>query len=185
MKLSLNYGTDTIEVTIPSERLAGIIQPRESVSQQTEEELVLQALRAPISSKPLEKIVRRGEKTTIVVPDRTRHCQTRVFLPILVQKLNACGIADRDIRILLANGTHTPHSEKQKIDILGKEIYDRLKVYDHDCRNQKDLVFLGRTARGIPVYLHKLVVKAERLIVTGSILHHYFAGFGGGPKLIN
>jgi len=34
------------------------------------------------------------------------------------------------------------------------------------------------------VYVNSLVVQADRRILTGSVVHHWFAGFGGGKKAL-
>jgi nickel-dependent lactate racemase len=62
------------------------------------------------------------------------------------------------------------------------EIYGRIRVADHDCEDPGKLVYLGKTSAGIEVEVSRKVVEADRLILTGVIGFHYFAGFGGGRK---
>jgi nickel-dependent lactate racemase len=44
------------------------------------------------------------------------------------------------------------------------------------------MIDLGVTRNGTPIVLNKLVLEAGRIIVTGSVEPHYFAGFTGGRK---
>lgn len=43
---------------------------------------------------------------------------------------------------------------------------------------------MGQSERGTPIYINKRVVEADRVILTGGIVFHLFAGFGGGAKSI-
>ena len=43
---------------------------------------------------------------------------------------------------------------------------------------------VGDTSRGTPVYIDKRACEADRVIVTGSVVLHYFGGFGGGRKAV-
>ena len=45
-------------------------------------------------------------------------------------------------------------------------------------------MFIGRTSNGIHVSINKKAVSADRLILTGAIGFHYFAGFSGGRKSV-
>ena len=44
----------------------------------------------------------------------------------------------------------------------------------------EELVDLGNTPDGLPVEINRTVIESDRIIVTGTIGLHYFAGFGGG-----
>jgi nickel-dependent lactate racemase len=46
------------------------------------------------------------------------------------------------------------------------------------------LTYIGETKRGTPIFVNNLVADAENIIICGTVVHHYFAGYGGGPKMI-
>jgi nickel-dependent lactate racemase len=46
------------------------------------------------------------------------------------------------------------------------------------------MVSLGKTSRGTEVSVNRLAVEADRLILTGGVIYHYMAGYGGGRKSI-
>ena len=59
-----------------------------------------------------------------------------------------------------------------------------MRLLQHDARDNRALVEVGRLATGEPVRLHRAAVDADLLVAVSTVQHHYFAGFGGGPKLV-
>jgi lactate racemase len=176
--IDLKCGEKSYPLDLAPERVLAVLRPQVAEAAGTPEELVTWALegcQAAISA------FEPGEKVVIVTSDVTRPTGSEVYLPILVDRLNAAGIEDRDIEIVIALGIHRKQSESEHRKILG-ELYGRIAVYDHDCDDPGALVYLGDTASGIPVELNRRVAEAERLILTGAVTFHYFAGFGGGRK---
>jgi len=54
----------------------------------------------------------------------------------------------------------------------------------NDSRDRGVLVDVGELRRGVPLRLHRSAVEAGLLVTVGTVRHHYFAGFGGGPKMV-
>ena len=142
---------------------------------------IQKALQDPIGSPPLKEICRAGEKVVIVTSDITRYTASERYLPVLVDELNRAGIANDDIEIVIALGIHRKQTEAEHREILGP-LFGRIKVSDHECDDRKELVDLGSTASGLPVRVNRTVAEADRIVVTGTVGLHYFAGFGGGRK---
>ncbi|PLX90553.1 MAG: hypothetical protein C0619_09210 [Desulfuromonas sp.] len=145
------------------------------------ETLVRRALTSPLGTPPLAELCRPGERVAIVTSDITRYTGSEHYLPILVEELNRIGIEDRAIEIIIALGIHRKQTGGEHRKILGS-LYGRIAVYDHECDDPDQLVDLGTTDSGIPVLINRRVVEADRVIVTGTVGFHYFAGFGGGRK---
>ena len=61
-------------------------------------------------------------------------------------------------------------------------MFARYRVLEHDADDQANLVFVGRTSRGNNVYVNKKVAEADRVILTGGVIHHAMSGFGGGAR---
>ena len=80
-----------------------------------------------------------------------------------------------DIEIVVARGSHRKQSAEEHRKILGP-LYGRINVYDHECDDQRELADLGMTSSGLPVQINRRVVAADRVIATGTIGLHYFAG---------
>ncbi len=122
---------------------------------------------------------------TILVSDAYRKTAIDRILPTLVANLRSRGVDDTQIRFLFASGIHRAPSSDQQRAILGDEIASRhhFGVHTHDPY-ANDHVFLGTTSRGTPVEINRLAVESDHVIVTGTVVLHYFGGFGGGRKAI-
>jgi nickel-dependent lactate racemase len=105
------------------------------------------------------------------------------MLPVVVARLQDAGIDRTRVSIVLANGTHPPVREEQARALLGDELAD-IGIEQHDCRDVSRLLPVGETSFGNLIRLNRTVVESELLITIGCIRHHYFAGFGGGPKMV-
>lgn len=176
-KAMLKYGSETLSLELQAQFLTG--SSYDDLPDPTDE--ISRALANPIASQLLEEIVAAGERVVIVTSDITRYTGSEVYLPILVEELNRCGIADRDIEIVIALGIHRKQTADEHRKILGS-LYGRIAVYDHECDDPQQLVDLGQTSSGLPVQINRRVMSADRVIVTGTIGLHYFAGYGGGRK---
>jgi len=176
--IPLKYGTVTVPCRLPG---AQLLVPRELEPSVAAQNLVEAALDAPLGTAPLEALIRLGERVLIVTSDITRATGSEVYLPILVRRLNALGVTDADIEILIALGIHRRQTEAEHQKILGP-LYGRVRVTDHDCDDPAQLAELGTTPSGLPLALNRRLLEADRVIVTGTAGFHYFAGFGGGRK---
>ena len=143
---------------------------------------VRSALANPIGAPTLGKILHSGERVAVLVNDITRQVNSEVFLPILIDEINACGVPDRDIFIVFALGLHRQQSPEEQRRIVGKEVARRIALHDHDCHNRENLVNLGRTSRGNHIWVNRRVDEADRVILTGEIIYHQIAGYSGGRK---
>jgi lactate racemase len=139
---------------------------------------------APINSQTLEEIVNPNETVLIVVPDATRAAAAGQIVNLLVRRLIANGTAPYDIRIIFATGIHRPVTEAEKAEILTPFIVQRMKILDHNARDLSGILRIGETKRGIPIELNRALVEHDHVILIGGVMFHYFAGFGGGRKMI-
>ncbi|MCF6178727.1 MAG: nickel-dependent lactate racemase [Geopsychrobacter sp.] len=179
MRIKLKYADGIQAGKIPFK--VPFLQARLPALKLNPQTLVRQALDGSLGGQTFTEIFAAGEQVVIVTSDITRYTGSEIYLPLLVEKLNACGIADKDISILIALGIHRPQSAAEHRTILGS-LYGRIAVFDHACDDPAQLIDLGITTGGVPVSINRRLVEAERVIVTGTVGFHYFAGFGGGPK---
>ena len=136
------------------------------------------------------RLIRRFEKApldlgspTVVVADKTRLCEYQRYLPVLLDQMVAAGASPDRIDIYIAYGTHRPQSVEESRRAYGP-VFDAFNWAHHRSSDPGAFVELGHTRRGTPVRLRKDIMAASCLITFGAISHHYFAGFGGGRKLI-
>ncbi|MCP4747532.1 MAG: DUF2088 domain-containing protein [Desulfobacteraceae bacterium] len=137
--------------------------------------------------RDLESYLAKAElnlgRPVIVVADKTRLCGYKEYLPVLADALLARGADAGTIRFLIAYGAHDRQSDAECEHCYG-QLYSRFKWIHHQCDAQLEFVERGRTRRGTPIRIRPDVMDASCLITFGAISHHYFAGYGGGRKLI-
>jgi len=145
--------------------------------------LVAAALDAPLDGPPLEARCRGAGSATLVVPDATRDAALPEVLPVVLARLSAAGLDPRRITVLVACGTHPAVGESELVALLGP-IPDGVSVRQHDARDGANLVTIGELEPGVPLRVDRSVVEAGAVVTVGTVRHHYFAGFGGGPKMV-
>ncbi len=183
-KYNFKYGKTEIPFEINADFVLGELKIKEHPPLSDPEKAIKEALRHPIQSPPLREIVRPGQKVAFLVNDSTRVANSHVFMPILLDELNAAGIPDEDMFIIFAVGAHRLVPKEEMIQLVGEKVAKRIKMYNNDAHDSSQFNYLGITSRGTPIYFHKKVVEADHIILTGSIVYHFFAGFGGGRKAL-
>ncbi len=180
--LGFRYGAGAVPVSVPENIPHDTLDANPLPALGDAPAAVRAALSHPIGTPPLRQVVRPGERVTILVNDITRLVRSDVFLPVLLDELNAAGVTDGDIAIIFALGIHRHQSEEERREIVGHEVARRIALYDHDCNDRERLVLIGRTSRGNPVWINRRVWESERVILTGEIIYHLIAGYSGGRK---
>jgi nickel-dependent lactate racemase len=117
----------------------------------------------------------------VVVPDNTRPCPLPNILPLIVNRLQRAGA--QSITVITANGTHTAMPDDALRRHIGASIFDFCQVIQHDAHDAL-VSDVGTTRRGTRVLMNPLVMEADGLLVISPVQHHYFAGMGGGPKML-
>ena len=178
--MELKYGDNVFPLALPSGCRQEVIRVAPPQPAATPAGLVTAALddcAAQVAQ------IRPGERVVIVTSDITRYTGSEIYLPLLVENLNRIGVRDQDITIVIALGIHRKQTEVEHRKILGA-LYGRIRVQDHECDDPGKLVLVGVTSNGIEVVINRTVAEADKVILTGTIGFHYFAGFGGGRKSI-
>ena len=145
---------------------------------------VLDAIYHPIASEPIDKLVKPGMKVAFICNDSTRVANTHDFMPILVDEMNKLGVKDEDMKIVFALGTHRAMSHEEMVEQVSEGVAARLKMYNSDCNKHEDFNYFGATSYGTPVLINKLICDVDLVIMTGTVVYHFFSGFGGGRKAV-
>lgn len=182
MRVDLKYGRQGLAVDLPDS--AEVLSTRFVPGLADEPGEILEALRNPIASPPLESLVKPGDRVVVVHTDITRATPNDRLLPVLLDELHLAGITAEDIILLNGLGTHRPQTEAELRMMLGDQIVDKYRCIQHDCNDDDNLVSLGETSLGNPVRVNREYMGADVRILTGFIEPHFFAGFSGGPKAI-
>jgi nickel-dependent lactate racemase len=145
--------------------------------------VVAGALDRPLDGQPLETLAQGRRQATVIVPDATRRAALPEVLPQVLRRLERGGVRTSSINILVACGTHPPADPESLRQLLGP-LPPEVRVLQHDSRDEGALVAVGELRPGLPLRLHREVVNCDLLVTVGTVRHHYFAGFGGGPKMV-
>lgn len=178
MDLEITYAGGSVPLSIPDERLLGMLEPPARAEAATGGELE-RAVAAPLGRPPLGGFAAAGEAVLVLVNDATRPTPTASMLSALWDT-----IGDWDLSFLVATGTHADPSRDDCRRIFGGH-WDaiRHRVFFHDAGDSGGLTRVGTTAAGTRVSLNKLALRADRILVLGSVESHYFAGYTGGRKI--
>ena len=179
--LELAYGHGHQTVSISKERLLGLFSTTAETQGGDETTILRAALDNPVNSPPLRDLVRPGQRVVIVTSDLTRPCPSERLLPPVLDELSAAGVPDQDITVVAALGLHRPMTEDELKQMVGPDVYRRVRVINHD---PEETIRLGETSRGTPVEIFRPVVEADVRICLGNLEFHYFAGYSGGAKAI-
>jgi len=161
-----------------------LLAPRESESRPLTDAEIGAALDAPIDSPPLEDLVATGESVLIVASDATRATGSSQIINLLVRRVIQNGIQPSDIAIIFATGIHRPVRHEEKLALLSPFIAQRIRTIDHDAYDPSQLIRIGVTASGVAAEVNRALKDFSKVILTGAVGFHYFAGFTGGRKSI-
>ena len=176
MRVEVPYGGGREVVEVSDQNLGEIVFQKD-VKADDRVQIVLDAVKSPVGSKPLGEFLKGGKDVLIIVNDATRPTPSwriiTAILPFLMGK---------KVRFIVATGMHRAPTEEEYNYIFG-DLYPQIKddVFAHDAKNS-ETVFLGTSKNGTPLKLNKMVIDADRIIVISSVEPHYFAGYTGGRK---
>lgn len=142
------------------------------------------AFSAPVDSPLLREIARGRKRAVILVSDSTRNVPTSCVLPRLLEELALGGIDRENISLIVATGVHRPATEEEMREIVGENLWGKVRIENHDPYSPESLVFLGTTSRGTPVEIFRIAAESDLRIAIGKVEPHEFAGFSGGRKSV-
>ena len=147
---------------------------------------IVDALRNPVGSAPLAQLAKSAKRVCIVICDITRPVPNGPILRGLVDEMNAAGVRNDQITILLATGLHRPNLGREMLEVIGDQwVFDNIRVENHYARDIAWMVDLGHTPTdGIPIVLNRHLVDADLRIVVGLVEPHFMAGYSGGRKVV-
>jgi nickel-dependent lactate racemase len=184
--LEIPYGRSTLSADVPGPLLFdGHLEVLPEVADFAA--AVLSAMEQPTGTPPLRELAAGRRDVVILVEDATRDTPVHRILPLLLDHLNAAGVADAQIEILTAPGTHRVMTDDEVRAKVGEEAYARVRISQHDCTVAESMVEMAPVHVGgveIPVQVNRRILEADLLIGLGNILPHCSAGFSGGAKIL-
>ncbi len=177
--LQLPYGEKTVPFSIPERNLLGVVEGKKAPVIGLAEAFK-RAWESPIGIDDPAEVFHPGESVVLVVTDHTRSTPTREILPLIWERISS-RVRRNDVTIIVATGTHRSPTEEELEAMLG-DLRREFRVVIHDC--DRNHIEIGRSARGTPILINRLVAEADRVVTLGHIGMHYYAGYSGGRKNI-
>lgn len=175
MDIQLKYGNQSINLDLPLRTLIPeYTQPEYSI---TKEKFTGDLIRhLPYDRSKYSNIA-------IVVSDKTRLSGYPQYLPWVIEALLQHGAEKENLHFYIAYGTHPRQTDEESLNAYGR-IFNEYHFIHHDCTQENLFEVLGTTQRGTNITIRKDILRSSLIITFGAISHHYFAGFGGGRKLL-
>ncbi len=184
VSVTLPYGKETVHVNIPFRNLIGVYSPKDVSPVSDVRAEVMRSLSSPIGCNPLGELLKGAGSVVIVADDNTRLTPTDKIIPVLLDEMNATGVTDSQITIIIALGTHRFMTPEEILRKFGREVVNRVVIKNHDYKNRSELVDLGTTPNGTHVTINRETFAADFKIGVGSIVPHHIPGFSGGAKIV-
>ena len=187
--VSLAYGKGRVDLTIPTESLAGpVIAPRQPDvgANRDVAGAIEQALATPMNSPRLREMA-RGRRVACVLSDEFRAGQHREFARGLVQEIAEGQPAQ--VSVLIATGSHDRKIYGERIAEFGRKALRDAglpddRVWINDCDDDESHAFIGTAPAGTPLFVHKELLRADLRVHGHEGKHHYMNGYSCFDKQI-
>ncbi len=180
MKIDIPYGKNdkhTIEI---SDKITTKFLEANDVEINDVENTIKEGILNPVNSKSLKDFLKDAKDLLIIVNDATRPTPTEKVIDSIYEDISSV-----DFTFIIATGAHRAPTEEEFVQIFGsyyEKIKDRIIV--HDARKPEEMVYLGESSNGTPMYVNKSLADAHKIMIISSVEPHYFAGYTGGRKSI-
>jgi len=174
MSFTLPLGAGTIRVSLPE---CDVTVAEPSGGTAVDPGTAARRAVADPHGRPLRDRVAPGDDVAAVVTDVTRATPDEALLDALFDELDAAGVDREAVTVVVGLGMHRPMTDAELADALGP--YADLAInHDPDRAVEVDDV------DGHAVAVHPAVADADRVISTGMVEPHQYAGFSGGAKTV-
>lgn len=183
---TLPFGHSSLSFEIPWGHVDHVLHtnPIKPIKDESVPEYVLDAIEHPIGCPQLRDTVKPGDTVAFICNDLTRVANSFAFMPTLLDYFNRLGVPDKNMKIVFSLGAHRDMTQAEMTESVGKEAASRVQMFNSQAKRSEEFIFQGTTSRGTPVYIHKEICNTDHVVLTGTIVQHYFAGYGGGRKAV-
>lgn len=170
----LPLGDGTVSVDLP-DRDVTVADPAggEAVDVRAAAERAIDSPEGPA----LTELVDPDDTVAVVVTDVTRATPDDVLVDVLLEELQRVGVFREQVSVVVGLGLHRPMTDAELEAMLGDHA-DLAENHDPD-----DTVDMGEVD-GTTVELNRTVARADRVLSTGMVEPHQYAGFSGGGKTV-
>ena len=185
---SLAYGESSVRVALPDRTRVirgGGGHRLEPVADQ--EAAVRDALARPLGLPRIRELVPAGRGRVLIAFDDPTVPSfgpvRRLAIEAVLDELAVAGVPEDNVSLVCANALHRKWTPEELARVIGKEFVQRFgeRLTCHDAEDEDNLVYMGTTASGYDVEVHRLVAESDLTVYVNAQCH---MGFGGGWKLV-
>jgi lactate racemase len=184
IEIKLPFAGEQLSFQLPRKNLLALVSPNPLRGSADAAVEVRRALENPIGAPPLREAARGAKKILIVADDLTRQTPVDVLIPMLLDELNAAGVRDEQVSVLIGLGTHRAMTPAEIEARFGAGVLGRVRVENHAWWLPEALADLGQTPNGTPIQVNRLALESDFVIGLGSIVPHHIPGYSAGAKII-
>lgn len=194
MELRLKYGEKVLLAELPDffvkknngklDRQFFELQAKHIATLQKPTAIINQALDRTLGSYPFERVFRGARNIVIVAPDLSAAAEMEICLPLLKKRFNDLHVPDEEIRLLITADADALSPPRKRSVNFSEFCGEKIRVFHHNPHDHKALEYVGQTRRGTPVFVNRLLLEADYVLLCGRVASHPFAGYSNGPRLI-
>jgi lactate racemase len=178
--IHLAYGKTGLLLNLPDSLPVTVVEPHFTKGLDDPHSALTRALQSPHNCPPLKDCCRSTDRVGIIFSDISRPTPDYLMLPAILSEL--AHLPQEQITLFNACGTHRKNTETELRAKLGDDIFERYRIVQNDAYDPQTLTRLGKTSRGLDIWVNREVADCDIKILTGFIEPHFFAGFSGGGK---
>lgn len=179
MNLTLNFAKEKISLEIPDKNVQQILLPNKVNIGLTDDNEIEQALDNPLERGTLEEVINPNDSVAII-SDITRSETNKIILPQLLCRLFLAGVKTENITIVFARSSQQEHTEADKINMVGPDIFDTYKCVNS---GSEGYISMGVSSPCTPVEICRFVAQADKRICVSDIEHNCY-GYSGSAKAV-
>lgn len=145
---------------------------------------IIRALDNPVGTDKIEKMVGARDRVCIICDDITRPTPVRQILEVLLERLLNAGVAQKNIYIVMALGSHRYMTREEMIKKVGEEIFHSYRVLNSEFKDPGGLMDMGYSRTGARIFVSRCVMDSDIRIGIGNIVPHPAMGWSGGGKIL-
>jgi nickel-dependent lactate racemase len=196
LKIDFEYGQGFLSADLPDDQ-TDVFIPGETYPDPPHipidklEEETRRSILNPIGMPPISQSVKKGDKVTIVFPDRVKGgfqptAHRKVSIPIIIEELIKAGVEKKDIKLICSNGLHRKNTEDEIRALLGDKVFHEFwyskQIVNHDSEDYDNLIDLGYDEVGDRVIMNKEVFDSNFCVLIGHVMGNPYGGYSGGYK---
>lgn len=176
---------ENVKIKVPKTQCNGLaqIKPMPAVSNEREYEMSIMEPQFGVGIRELSKD-RNAKSACVLISDATRKVPTSKVAGYIVRELCKGGVPIENIIFIVAIGVHRVATNVEMREMLGEELYGKVKIENHTPYDYDNLVNLGCTSLLTPIEVNKKAYECDIHISIGKVEPHEFAGFSGGRKSV-